>query len=424
MYDYNLVTLSIVIACVASYTALDLLTHMRIARGRTFWIWLFGGSMAMGSGIWSMHFVGMLAYHLPLPLGYDLSLTLLSLALAIVISGIALWFMRFSLLSESSIATGSVFMGMGIAAMHYTGMAAMQMSPPIDYDPWLVALSMFIAILSAFIALHAAFRLHNKRSSIVVLTKLISAMVLGGAISGMHYTGMAAARFSPHSVSLAGESSGLSNLTLAAIVAMVTFLVLIMTLATSAFNAHFSVENAKLAASLQIVNERLQNIAFYDNLTGLPSRLLLEDRLNHAIYHAERSHKLFACLFIDLDQFKPINDTFGHRIGDELLKTVAHCLQDCIRKEDTVARLGGDEFVVVLNEIEFKEDAASISEKIMASVKQLTHIEGHKIDISCSVGISIYPDDGNSPDTLIAYADKAMYRAKRQGSYAFFHTGN
>lgn len=182
-------------------------------------------------------------------------------------------------------------------------------------------------------------------------------------MKGMHYTGMAAARFSPHSVSLAGESSGLSNLTLAAIVAMVTFLVLIMTLATSAFNAHFSVENAKLAASLQVVNERLQNIAFYDNLTGLPSRLLLEDRLNHAIYHAERSNKLFACLFIDLDKFKPVNDTFGHRIGDELLKAVAHCLQDCIRKEDTVARLGGDEFVVVLNEIELKGDAASISEK-------------------------------------------------------------
>lgn len=423
MYDFNLVTLSIVIACVASYTALDLMAHMRIARGKAFWIWLFGGSLAMGSGIWSMHFIGMLAFHLPIHLGYNLPLTLLSLVIAVAISGIALWLMRRSLLSKSSTAAGSVFMGLGIVAMHYTGMAAMQMSPPIDYDPLFVALSIFIAILAAFMALHTAFRLQNKNSSIVVLTKLISAMVLGGAISGMHYTAMSAARFAPHSVSLAGDSAGLSNLTLAAIVAMVTFLVLIMTLATSAFDAHFSVENSKLAASLQAANEQLQSIAFYDNLTGLPSRLLLEDRLSHAIYRAERSNKLFACLFIDLNKFKPVNDTFGHRIGDELLISVAHRLQDCIRKEDTVARLGGDEFVVVLNGIQHEEDASVISGKILDSIKQVFQIEGHEIAISCSIGISIYPDDGKCPDTLVAYADKAMYRAKQQGGYAFFNSG-
>jgi diguanylate cyclase (GGDEF)-like protein len=195
-----------------------------------------------------------------------------------------------------------------------------------------------------------------------------------------------------------------------------------MTLATSAFDSHFSVENAKLAASLKAANEQLHNIAFHDNLTGLPSRLLLEDRLNHAVYRAERSSRPFACLFIDLDKFKPVNDTFGHRIGDELLKAVAYRLQDCIRKEDTVARLGGDEFLVVLNGIEHEEDAMTISGKILDSIKQTFHIEGHEIDISCSIGISIYPDDGTSPDTLIALADKAMYRAKQKGGYAFFNS--
>lgn len=423
-YNLNLVILSVLIAFATSYTALDLLTHMRFSRGKVFWICLFGGALAMGSGIWSMHFVGMLAFSLPVPLGYDLSLTLLSLTIAIAISGAALWIMRFSLLNNSLTAAGALVTGMGIVAMHYTGMAAMQMSPPIEYDPSLVILSIFIAILASSVALHIAFRLQNISSSTIVITKLFSAAVLGVAISGMHYIGMEAAHFAPHSVSLVGASSaGISDLALASIVALVTLLVVIMMLVTSAFNSHFAVVNAKLATSLQTANEELQGIAFYDNLTGLPNRLLLEDRLNRAIYRAERNRKLFACLLIDLDKFKPVNDTFGHHVGDELLKAAAHRMQDCVRKDDTVARLGGDEFVIVLHEIEREEYAGAISEKILDSINKLFHIEDQVLTISCSIGIGIYPRDGKTPDTLLIHADKAMYQAKQKGGYAFFNSG-
>ena len=421
-YNLNLVILSVLIAFATSYTALDLLTRMRISRGKVFWVCLVGGALAMGCGIWSMHFVGMLAFNLPIPLGYDLPLTLLSLNIAIAISGAALWIMRFTTLNNSLTAAGALLMGMGIVAMHYTGMAAMKMSPPINYDSSLVILSIFIAILAASLALYISFRLQNMKSSSIVITKLFSAAVLGAAISGMHYIGMAAAHFAPHSVSLVGASSGIDNLALASIVALITFLVLIMMLVTSAFDSHFALVNAKLATSLRTANEELQGIAFYDSLTGLPNRLLLEDRLNCAIYRAERNRKLFACLLIDLDKFKPVNDTFGHHVGDELLKAVAHRMQDCIRKEDTVARLGGDEFVVVLNEIEREEYAGAISEKILDNIKQIFHIEGHELTISCSIGIGIYPHDEKTPDTLLIHADKAMYQAKQKGGYAFFNS--
>lgn len=410
------------IAFATSYTALNLLAHMRMSRGKAFWIWLFCGSLAMGGGIWSVHFVGMLAFSLPIHLGYDLPLTLLSLIIAIAISGAALWIMRFSLLNNYLTAAGALFMGMGIAAMHYTGLAANQMSPPIDYDPALVILSICIAILAACLALHIAFRLQYKSSIGVVLTKLFSAVVLGGAISGMHYTGMAAAHFAPHSVSLAGTSAGLSNLALASIVILVTVLGLLMTLVTSSFDSYMAVESAKIATTLQTANEQLHTIAYHDDLTGLPSRLLLEDRLNQAAYHAERNRKTFACLFIDLDKFKFVNDTFGHRVGDELLKGVAHRLQGCIRKADTVARIGGDEFVVVLNEIDQEADVVAISVQILDCLKQVFHIEGHELSISCSIGISIYPRDGKTPDTLLIHADKAMYQAKQKGDYAFFNS--
>ncbi|MDD5273621.1 MAG: diguanylate cyclase, partial [Methylovulum sp.] len=275
-----------------------------------------------------------------------------------------------------------------------------------------------IAIGAAFIALYTAFRLQNKHSSLVVLTKLASAVVLGGAISGMHYTGMAAAHFAPHSVSLAGDATGLSHLTLAAIVAQVTFLVLIITLATSAFDSYFAIENAKLAASLQAANERLQGIAYYDHLTGLPSRLLLEDYLNNTISRAGRNRTLFACLFIDLNKFKPVNDTFGHRVGDELLVAVARRLQNCVRKEDIVARIGGDEFVVVLSKVVRESDVLAINEKILETIEQVFHIENHTIAISCSIGISLYPRDGESADILVAHADKAMYQVKPKGGPA------
>jgi diguanylate cyclase len=422
-YNLNLVILSLLIAFAASYTALNLLAHMRKSSGKAFWIWLVCGALAMGCGIWSVHFVGMLAFSLPVPLGYDLPLTLLSLIIAIAISAAALWIMRFSLLNNSLTAAGALFMGMGMAAMHYTGLAANLMSPPIDYDPALVILSVSIAIIAASLALFIAFRLQYKSSIGVVLTKLFSAAVLGCAISGMHYTGMAAAHFAPDSVSLVGSSSeGISNLALASIVILVTVIGLLMTLVTSSFDTYMDIENAKITTTLQIANEQLQSIAYHDALTGLPRRLLLEDRLNQAAYHAERNHNTFACLFIDLDKFKPVNDTFGHRIGDELLKAVADRLQDSIRKADTVARLGGDEFVVVLNEIEQEEYAGAVSEKIIDSIKQIFHIEGHELSISCSIGISIYPRDGKTPDMLLINADKAMYQAKQKGGYAFFNS--
>ncbi|GAB6141496.1 hypothetical protein JCM14076_22250 [Methylosoma difficile] len=420
MYDFNLVMLSIMIACVASYTALDLMSHMHQSTRKSFWIWMLGSALAMGGGVWSMHFVGMLAFHLPISIGYDPVITLLSLAIAVAISAMALWLMRSSELSKTSTAAGALFVGLGIAAMHYTGMMAMRMSPSIVYDLPLVALSIGIAVFAAFVALRTVTLLQNQRSSVVVVTKLCSALLLGCAIAGMHYTGMAAAHFAAHSVSVAGYSTSLDQFALAAIVALVTFLVLVIMLATSALDEHFAAKNAQLAASLQLANEQLQRIAYYDHLTRLPSRLLLEDHLNRIISQAERSPNLLACLFIDLNKFKPVNDTFGHRMGDALLVAVAERLQDCVRMDDMVARIGGDEFVIVLGGVTDEEDVAVVCTKIINSLKQVFPIEGYEVHISCSIGISLYPRDGQTSDSLVSCADKAMYQAKALGGFAFF----
>jgi diguanylate cyclase (GGDEF)-like protein len=423
VFDFNLVALSVVVAAMASYTALELAGRVSATQGRTSWFWLIGGAFAMGTGIWSMHFIGMLAFSLPIALAYDISINALSWLLAMLVSGIALLVVRRPTMSTGNLSMGAALMGIGISTMHYTGMAAMQMSPPIRYDPALFIASVMIAIAASLAALWIAFQLRKKYSALAIMAKLASALVMGLAITGMHYTGMAAARFAPDSICLAADSTGgLHSATLAVLIGVATVSILIVTLVISAFDAHHHAHSAKLADSLQVANEQLRNIALYDNLTGLPNRFLLDDRLGQAMTRANRSGKPCAVMFVDLDRFKPVNDNFGHSVGDALLRTVAQRLAKCVRKEDTVARSGGDEFIIVLGEISQRNDAAAISRKILKELSLSFHINRHELDISCSIGISVYPGDGADMSTLKANADVAMYHAKKNGrnNYQFF----
>ncbi|PHS69185.1 MAG: hypothetical protein COB23_07500 [Methylophaga sp.] len=161
--------------------------------------------------------------------------------------------------------------------------------------------------------------------------------------------------------------------------------------------------------------QRINYLATHDGLTGLPNRSLLQDRLAQAIFHAQRHNTKMAVLFIDVDQFKYINDSLGHQQGDELLKTLTQRLQKMIRGEDTLARFGGDEFVVVMPEITDINDACNMANKLLDQMQQPYHLASHELTVTGSIGISIYPDDAIEPDDLIQYADAAMYLAKDQG---------
>jgi diguanylate cyclase (GGDEF)-like protein/PAS domain S-box-containing protein len=161
--------------------------------------------------------------------------------------------------------------------------------------------------------------------------------------------------------------------------------------------------------------EQIEFHAYHDVLTHLPNRKLFTDRLTQNITRARRSGKALAVMFVDLDHFKNINDTLGHEAGDELLLEMARRLRDCIREDDTVARLGGDEFTIILSELRHPEDAANVAEKIIEAVERPMVISGTPTDISASIGIAVYPDDGTDPETLLRNADSAMYRAKESG---------
>lgn len=420
-YNSSLVFLSFLVAILASYTALNLAGRINSLRGKNIFGWLTVGAIAMGVGIWSMHFIGMLAFQLPIPLSYDFQISALSLIIAILASGFALWQINRPQLPITHLAVSAVIMGFAIAAMHYTGMAALRMSPAIEYDIFLFIASIAIAILASGVALWIAFKL-RKDTRHTKIFRALASIVLGGAIVGMHYTGMAAANFPIGSICTAA-ADGIESSRLTIIVTGATLAILILALLTSVLDARLESQTAKLARSLADANSKLTQQTLHDNLTKLANRGFLEDRLKQMLADATREKNRFAIMFIDLDDFKTINDSLGHHTGDLLLIEVAARIRNSLREQDTVARLGGDEFVVLIEIID-PEDAAPVANKLVNIINQPFQINGYDFCISSSIGVAIFPEDGVTDHDLLVNADSAMYHAKNTGraSYRFFET--
>ena len=418
-YSPALVFISLCVAILASYTALDLTGRIATARGRTAYLWMGGGALAMGFGVWSMHFIGMLALELPLELGYDLGLTLWSLLVAILSCGFALWLVSQPSLPALQLLLGALIMGAGISAMHYSGMAALKMQPGIDYDPTLFGLSLVIAVGASAAALSIAFRL-RKQTPYVRLIRGGASVVMGLAIVGMHYTGMAAANF-PVGSFCGALVDGLSGKGLDNLVLVSSLAVLVIALLTSIFDARLDARTAALADSLTLANEELTQLALHDTLTGLPNRILLADRISQAMAKVAEQGGCFSLMFIDLDGFKPVNDAFGHHVGDRLLREVALRLREQLRSQDTLARIGGDEFVLLVR-LSGPDDAPQVATRQVSLLAKSFRVDEHDLQISASIGIALYPGNGQSAEELLMNADAAMYHAKGGGKngYSFF----
>ncbi|KXU83394.1 diguanylate phosphodiesterase [Paraburkholderia monticola] len=416
-YNFWLVAISFAVATLASYTALDLTGRIfLLASARRRQVWRLGGALALGVGIWSMHFVAMLAFSLPIPLGYDLATTACSLALAIGASYLALSMTTQERLTPGRLLAGGVLMGIGIAGMHYTGMAALRMTPAIQYQPLWFAASLAIAIGASSAALWMARALSDEHARHVAGKRLAAALVMAVAISGMHYTAMGAAGFAPNAI--CGAANDVDATWLATSVIVLTFAVLIVTLMLS----RFDVRTTFLLGAVSKLNSQIVRLATIDALTGLPNRATLTERIERAISGARRHRTSFAVLFMDLDGFKTINDSLGHSAGDAVLSAFAQRLQQCVRSNDTVARLGGDEFVVLAEHLASGDDAATLADGVLDRMRLGTWSDEQPLQVMPSIGIALYPRDGDSVETLLKHADAAMYEAKRagRGTYRFF----
>lgn len=416
-YDQLLVVISFVVAILASYTALNMAGRVVGSTGVAARVWLTGGGIAMGIGIWAMHFIGMLAMDVSMRLNYNLLQTALSMFIAIGASLFALWLVSRDHLRRRRLSTGAVILGTGIVAMHYTGMAALQVEPAIVWDMRWVALSVVIALLASLAALWLTFRLRRDAAQ-VALMRAGAAVLMGVAIAGMHYTGMKAAQFP---IQAHMHHQGVNGSWLAVLVSVVALSILGITLLVSMFDARLQARTALLASSLAEANRELAQLALHDTLTRLPNRVLLEDRLDQAINKADREGKLFALLFMDLDGFKAVNDAYGHDTGDKLLVAVTERLEQPLKGQYTLARIGGDEFVL-LAEIDTPNDAASLASALVHVIDQPFSLELYDLMVTLSVGIAIYPHDGKNQRELMFNADAAMYHTKHMGrnGYHFF----
>jgi diguanylate cyclase (GGDEF)-like protein len=420
-YDTGLVLLSLLMAVLASYAALDLAGRVAASHGRAAAWWLAGGSVAMGVGIWSMHFIGMLAFRLPIAASYDPAITLLSLLIAITSSLFALWIVCQNKLSWPQLIAGSLILGAGVCAMHYTGMIAMQMKPGIHYKPLLFACSVLIAVVASGAALWMAFRLRRRVKGIRRL-RAAAAVVMGLAIAGMHYTGMAAANFSTNSRCMAADA-GVSSHWLALLITVFAGSVLSIALIISLLDIRLEERTAMLAAGLADAKEELKFLALHDGLTKLPNRALLADRLEQEIQNAQREQSRFTVLSMDVDGFRQINDVYGMATGDKLLLEIADRLRSSLRARDTLARLSGDEFVV-LADTQQPADAVQLAEKLLDAVRRPVLIDAHELRISVSIGVAIYDGREPLPGDVLRNADAAMNHAMALGHncYVFFES--
>jgi NO-binding membrane sensor protein with MHYT domain len=322
-YNPWLVSLSIVVAILVSFTSLSLASRVAESEGSTSRIWLIVGAASMGVGIWSMHFIGMLAFSAPIKLRYDVGLTLLSLCIAVGTSGFAIRISSGGQLALLRHIACSLVMGFGIVAMHYIGMAAIPVVPAASYDSGLVIASVAIAVTASFVALGLTFHLRRAEHQYIWVARLGAAAVMGAAIAGMHYTAMAAVQFKSGAYCRSGLA--LDDQWMGVSVAIATMGLSVITFVIGLFDSHLESRARLHTLRLRKANSRLNHQAAHDATTALPTRASFLVKLQGAIDERGRAERpsLLAVMLVDLDRFKIVNDSLGHEVQRVLFSRVA-----------------------------------------------------------------------------------------------------
>lgn len=408
-WDPVLIAISYLVAFIASFVALDSAGKIPLSSRKAALFWRIAGGVTLGIGIWSMHFIGMLSMQMPMMMSYDLWLTLASLGVAVVASATALNIaVAGKKLSPFRLIFATAILSAGVVSMHYIGMAALMLDGSIIWDRRIVGLSVVIAVVASGTALWLAFRLRDKHKG-VFINRILAAFVMGAAICAMHYTGMSAAQFQEMAHTLPG---GIGELGLSIWVSVTTLCLLGVMLIISLIDSHR--RTSRLTDNLHQLNRQLELQARFDALTGLANRHQMDLRMQDCLRSALLSKKPFAVMFLNVDHFKRVNDTWGHSVGDELLIAVAQRITARLTREMTLARLGGDAFILLVPECDDDRLNALVT-ALLEDVRRPLSVCGHTLSTTISAGVSLYPQDGETLHELKLKADAALHRVKEEG---------
>jgi diguanylate cyclase (GGDEF)-like protein len=408
-WDPVLIALSYLVAFIASFVALDSAGKIPLSSRKAAIFWRIAGGCTLGIGVWSMHFIGMLSMKMPVMMSYDLWLTLASLGISVLASTLAINIaVSGKSLSRFRLLFATLILSAGVVSMHYVGMTALLLNGSIVWDRRIVALSIAIAAIASGAALWLAFHLRDKRKGIFV-NRIIASLVMGAAICAMHYTGMSAAQFGEMDHTMSG---GVSESGLSLWVSVTTLCLLGLMLIISLVDSHWRTN--RLTENLRQLNGQLELQARFDALTGLANRHQMDIRMQDCLHSALLSKKQFAVIFLDVDHFKRVNDTWGHHVGDELLITLAQRITARLTREMTLARLGADAFILLVPECDDERLNALLS-ALLEDMRRPLSLCGHALNSTISAGVSLYPQHGETLHELKLKADAAMHHVKEEG---------
>ncbi len=392
-HDLRLVALAAFVLLSGGWVALGLIKRASERSGNMRWGWTMLAAIASGGAIWCTHFIAMLAYKVQAPITFDMSITVVSLLLAIAGSAAAICI---TLSGNGRVlpVVGGAALGATIAVMHYAGMQGYRVDGLVEWHPGYVVASIVIGMALAAVSMFHLVTRSSSTSFHVALGLFVLAVV------GMHFTGMTAYSVSPLTTG-APILDPESYVGIAVAIAAVSSLIAITGIIS------FMIDTS---ASREMV-ERLQHMATSDALTGLPNRIRFSEHIDAQIAVSRAKDLQLAVIGIDLDRFKDINDLHGHAAGDTVLKALAERLNTLIKDGEFVARIGGDEFAAA-KRFQHKSELTGFIDRLKEALFTPVSFEGGEAITGASLGISVFPTDGDTSPRLIANADLAMYRAK------------
>ncbi|MGB3794820.1 MAG: diguanylate cyclase, partial [Alteraurantiacibacter sp.] len=406
VHDHNLwfVLMAAILCLSGSLVASTLFRRTFLEDGIAKAHWCFLSAVTAGAATWATHFIAMLGYEVSAPVSLDGALTVLSALIAVagIGSGIFLATLR---QSPAAPVLGGAVIGLAIASMHYVGMFAYRVDGLVRWDTTYIAASLILTtVLSALSIKRMQSGAENGR---VVQAGILLAL----AIVGLHFTGMAAFSVTP----MPGYSEGANSeafATMAAAIGLVALLIVGTGISTYLLERKTNSKG----------ESRIAHIAMHDALTDLANRRQFTKALRSECEKLEKYGRPFSLLMVDLDRFKPVNDTLGHPVGDEVLRRVSKRLRVAVRNGDMVARIGGDEFAIISFGVNDERQAAIIAERIVDLLSRPMIIKGNVVELSASVGVAVAPEHGTDPDKLTQHVDIALYSAKHNGkqTHRFF----